>query len=120
MIHVVRWHASTGKAERVPVEELPRTHAELPPDEVVWLDLTDPTPAEEARVLGEFLPVHALTFADATKLRREPEDGPHLPKAEEFADYLFVVVNPLPAEACAGTVESGTERVRLSKLPRPP
>ena len=115
MIHVVRWHASTGKAEQVSVEDLPRTHAELPPDEVVWLDLTDPTPAEEARVLGEFLPVHALTFADATKLRRDPEQGSHLPKVEEFPDYLFVVVNPLPQEA-----EPGNGRVPSpSKLHRP-
>ena len=119
MIQVVRWHASTGKAEQVSVADLPRTHAELHPEEVVWLDLSNPTPEEEARVLGEFLAVHPLTLGDITKPRREPEHGPHLPKAEEFADYLFVVVNPLPAEACAGTEESGTERTRLSKHARP-
>lgn len=97
MIHVIRWHAITGQSERLSLDDLPRTHAELPPDEVVWIDLAEPTPDEERRVLAEFLPVHTLTFADVTKARREPDQGAHLPKAEEFADYLFVVVNPLPA-----------------------
>jgi len=120
MIHVVRWHASTGKAEQVSVADLPRTHAELHPEEVVWLDLTDPTPEEEARVLGEFLPVHSLTFADATKLRREPEQGSHLPKVEEFPDYLFVVVNPLPDEARdSSPVPAEKGGLRLPSLHRP-
>jgi magnesium transporter len=36
-----------------------------------------------------------LTLEDMTRLRREPDSPPHLPKAEEFPDYLFVIVNPL-------------------------
>src|SRR5262249_25269321 len=36
-----------------------------------------------------------LTLLDITLHRRHPERPPHLPKAEEFPDYLFVVVNPL-------------------------
>lgn len=110
MIHIVRWNATTGSTGNVSLDDLPRTHAELGPEEVVWIDLADPTPEEEERVLRGFLPVHALTHEDITKPRREPEQGPHLPKVEEFADYLFVVVNPLPPLAGA---------VRLAKLPRP-
>ena len=29
----------------------------------------------------------------ADYLRREPEAPPHLPKVEEFPDYLFLIVN---------------------------
>jgi magnesium transporter len=36
---------------------------------------------------------------DVTKPRRHPTDGAHLPKVEEFTDYLFVIVNPLPVWA---------------------
>jgi len=62
---------------------------------VVWIDLEAPTVDEESLVFQQFCPVHPLTLEDVAKLRREPEGGPHYPKAEEFADYLFVVVNPL-------------------------
>ena len=54
-----------------------------------------PTPDEEALVFQQFFPVHPLTLEDITRLRREPEAPPHLPKVEEFRDYLFVIVNPL-------------------------
>lgn len=62
---------------------------------VVWIDLTDPSPEDEAAVLQQFLPIHSLSLEDVTRLRREPESPPHLPKVEEFPDYLFVIVNPL-------------------------
>src|SRR5262245_59915195 len=63
--------------------------------DVLWFDLDNPTPEEEDLVYKQFLPVHPLTLEDITKLRREPDGLPHFPKAEEFSDYLFVVVNPL-------------------------
>lgn len=70
----------------------------LPDEDVLWVDLSDPTPAEEELVLRRFLPVHVLTFEDVTKPRREPDAQPHFPKVEEFRDYLFIVVNPLAQE----------------------
>ncbi len=65
--------------------------------DVLWIDLDDPTPEEEDLALGGFFPVHPLTREDITRLRREPNAPPHFPKVEEFARYLFVVVNPLRA-----------------------
>jgi magnesium transporter len=62
---------------------------------VCWIDLENPTPEEEQLVFESFLPVHKLTLEDITKQRREPDTGPHLPKVEEFPDYLFVITNPL-------------------------
>jgi magnesium transporter len=66
--------------------------------DVYWIDLDNPTPAEEVLVYKDFFPVHPLTLEDVTKLRREPTVRPHLPKVEEFPNYLFVVVNPLAPE----------------------
>src|SRR5205814_3560964 len=77
-------------------DDLPATHADLSGDDVLWIDLDNPTPEEEDRVFQQFLPVHPLTLEDVRKPRAEPNEGAHFPKVEEFPDYLFVVVNPLP------------------------
>jgi magnesium transporter len=99
MIHIVRWDATSHTATPVRAEDLPPLHADIG-DGVYWIDLDDPTPEEEERVLKQFHPVHPLTLEDMTKPRRTPDEGAHLPKAEEFPDYLFVIVNPLPSEVC--------------------
>lgn len=101
---VYHWECSTRACSRVPSDRLPPA-AEVPAEDAVWVDLSDPTPEEEEAVLGRFLKVHPLTLGDITKPRRDPDQGAHLPKAEEFPDYLFVVVNPLPpglADAARG------------------
>jgi magnesium transporter len=96
MISLYCW--STGQKAGLWVNaELLRTHAErlrAAPD-VYWIDLADPTPEEEALVFEEFFPIHRLSRDDITRLRREPGAPPHFPKAEEFPDYLLVIVNPL-------------------------
>src|SRR5207248_3972977 len=64
---------------------------------------------------GAFFPVHALTGEDIARPRTDPDQGSHLPKVEEFPDYLFVIVNPLPpglAEAMKTTT--------MEKEVRPP
>jgi magnesium transporter len=98
-------------------DSLPASAADLPAGAVVWIDLDDPTAEEEAAVLERFLPVHPLTLGDITKPRRDVSEGAHLPKAEEFADYLFVVANPLPAALTAP--DPLAKPPRLSKLQRP-
>lgn len=65
---------------------------------VVWIDLQQPSADEEQLVYQDFFAVHALTLEDVTRMRREPDAAPHLPKVEEFPDYLFVIVNPLTGE----------------------
>jgi magnesium transporter len=71
--------------------------ASLPADgSVVWIDLVQPTPEEEAKVFQTFFPVHPLTIEDITRPRRLADGSAHLPKVEEFPDYLFSIVNPLP------------------------
>lgn len=119
MIRIVSWNPSANRMETVPLEQLPATHASLPPESVVWIDMESPTPEEEARVLGQFLKVHPLTLEDITKPVRHPEQGPHLPKVEEFADYLFVVVNPLPDELSKKVASGGKGTLKLRKADRP-
>ena len=68
-------------------------------DHVVWVDAQDPTTEEHEILFTRWLPVHALSLEDIIRPVRMPEQSPHLPKVEEFPDYLFVITNPvLPGE----------------------
>ncbi len=118
MIRVVRWDAA-GHAAESSADALPPTAADLPADAAVWIDLENPTPEEEARVLRQFLPVHSLTFADVTKPRRDPTEGGHLPKAEEFPDYLLVIANPLPTALTDVPTDPAAKPPRPNRLVRP-
>lgn len=109
MITVFRWACSDQTCDQLEADRLPESVAAVADDDVYWIDLADPTPAEEALVFERFLPVHRLTLDDITKPRREPEQGAHLPKVEEFPDYLFVIVNPLPRWAVAATARPADE-----------
>lgn len=118
MIHIVRWNPVSNSTESVTLDALPATAAELPEGSVVWIDLDSPTPEEEDRVLKVFLPIHVLTLEDVTKPRRT--GSAHLPKVEEFPDYLFAIVNPLPLELhTEHTTEPVKKSIRIHKLPRP-
>jgi magnesium transporter len=109
MITVYRWDGTT--CHRNGAEHLPASAAAVSDNEVVWVEMTDPTPEEEELVFGRFFKVHTLTLEDITRTRREPESGAHFPKVEEFPDYLFVIVNPLP---------SGLSKLALAKGKRAP
>jgi magnesium transporter len=96
MITVQHWDAAAKACRNCTADALPATASAVAADDVWWIDLTDPTPDEEERIFGSFFPVHALTREDVTKPRAEEDPGTHLPKVEEFPDYLLVIVNPLP------------------------
>ena len=70
--------------------------ASVPEGEVWWLDLESPTEEEEALIFQK-VPADPPALAG----RHSPARGasrtgpPHLPKVEEFSDYLFVIANPL-------------------------
>ena len=117
MLSPHRWNAATHTYEAVPAFALPPTARDMPPDDMIWIDLVDPTPEEEARVFEQFLPVHTLTLGDITKPRREPGQGAHLPKVEEFSDYLFMIVNPLPP-GLANAKPNGGKRIHLRDRPQ--
>lgn len=96
MITILHWPLAEKAPRAIDAGELLRRRdAFLGANGLLWIDLAAPTEAEEQFVLREFLPIHALSFEDVTRLRREPDSPPHLPKVEEFPDYLFAVLNPL-------------------------
>ncbi|MCI0682003.1 MAG: magnesium/cobalt transporter CorA [Gemmataceae bacterium] len=98
MITIQIWNHATNTVEaRDPSALTAERDALLITKDVVWIDLQQPTAEEEQLVLQQFFTVHSLTLEDITRLRRKP-GAPHLPKVEEFPDYLFVIVNPLTRE----------------------
>jgi magnesium transporter len=97
MIAVYRWDAVTKVGRWA--EGCDALGAPPGGEDVAWVDLQDATEEQTHFVLRHWFPVHLLTLEDVTRLQRLPDAGPHLPKVEEFPDYLFVVVNPLTAEA---------------------
>jgi magnesium transporter len=84
-------------------------------EDVLWIDLQQPNDEELRLVYQEFQPVHPLSLEDITRERRDPLGRPHLPKVEEFPDYLFVIVNPLHPEYCEPASE-GNARPRCPKI----
>jgi magnesium transporter len=95
MISLYRWLPGQKFGTWADLPDLPANGCRLPEGEVWWIDLDDPSEEEEALVFKKFLPIHPLTLEDITRPRREPDEAPHLPKVEQFADYLFVIANAL-------------------------
>ncbi|MFO0810994.1 MAG: magnesium/cobalt transporter CorA [Gemmataceae bacterium] len=66
--------------------------------DLLWIDLDQPTEDEEKLVFDGLVHIHTLSREDVTRERRDPEHHPHLPKVEQFPDYLLAIVNPLHPE----------------------
>jgi magnesium transporter len=109
MISLYRWQTGDKRGTWEPCAELPGTANDIPDGQVWWIDLENPSPEEETLVLQKFLPVHPLTLEDIARPRREPDVPPHFPKAEEFADYLFVIANPLQSSCVPRPAEADDE-----------
>jgi magnesium transporter len=96
MILCYSWNRTTKTIQCLEPEFLEKHPERLQnPDEVVWIDLANPTKEEEELAFRKIKPIHPLSLEDITRPRREPDGQPHFPKVEEFPDYLFVIVNPL-------------------------
>lgn len=96
MIQLFRSDSATRRCRRMPPEDIFKQAEDLrTTSDKVWIDLCEPTANEESLVFDRILSIHPLTREDMTRERRDPDHHPHLPKVEEFADYLFVIVNPL-------------------------
>jgi magnesium transporter len=81
---------------------------------VLWVDLEDPMEAEEETVLVSMCDFHHLAIEDCQ--RGKGEEG-HLPKVEDFGDYLFVIFNPVEGVNSDDTTDAIAHlEVRTSQL----
>lgn len=96
MISVYRYCPETKAARWINAESISNNIQELRSTaDNVWIDVCDASPSEDRLIFDQLLCVHSLTHEDMTRENRDPKQQPHLPKVEEFSDYLFVIVNPL-------------------------
>ena len=108
MIKVYRYDLTSGSGSWLSSEEFAGAAESLRvSSEVLWIDLEVPTDAEEQLVFQKFMPIHSLSLEDVTRSERLPDEPPHLPKVEEFPDYLFVIVNPLTQRLLRKASHSG-------------
>jgi magnesium transporter len=117
MISVLHWDGAAGTCREVPSAEIPENTAAVVAEDVWWIDLNDPSSEEEDLIYGKFFRVHNLTREDITRARTDPAHGTHLPKVEEFPDYLLIIANPLPpglGQALATTRTSSGERATIA------
>ncbi len=63
-------------------------------DAVIWADVVGPS-AEDLAVLGDVFRFHPLALEDTMNQRQRP-------KAEEYGDHLFVILNPAQETAQGG------------------
>jgi magnesium transporter len=91
-------HHLNGEIKKLSIKEFSQVCRQ--PDGVVWIDLENPSDAEEETLLVSLLDIHPLAIEDVQRGR--DEEG-HLPKVEDFGDYLFIIFNPI--EGKEGGVE---------------
>lgn len=91
--------------KRLNIKELAQSLQQ--PAGTVWVDLDNPSDAEEETLMVSLLDLHPLAIEDCQ--RGKDEEG-HLPKVEDFGQYIFVIFNPIDA------VNSGEEQQPKQKL----
>ena len=79
-----------GEIRKLTFKEL--RAAILDHNSILWVDMEDPMEAEEETLLVSMCDFHHLAIEDCQRGRGE--EG-HLPKVEDFGDYLFVIFNPV-------------------------
>jgi magnesium transporter len=79
------------------------------PAGITWINVDGLEPSPDITRLAQAFRIHPLTVEDMLDTKQRP-------KAEEFDDYLFVVlksVSPEPCEAACGEREIGFEQISL-------
>ncbi len=87
---VTIYHYLSGDIKKLSIKEFSQVCRQ--PDGVVWVDLDNPSDAEEETLLVSLMDIHPLAIEDAQK--GKDEEG-HLPKVEDFGEYLFIIFNPI-------------------------
>jgi magnesium transporter len=83
-------HFINGELKKLTIKEFSQCSRK---EGVIWVDLENPSDAEEETLLVSLLDIHPLAIEDAQR-GKEEEEG-HLPKVEDFDDYLFIIFNPI-------------------------
>lgn len=86
----------------------------LQDESIFWVDLENPEEAEDETLLVSIFNYHPLAIEDCENGK---EDEGHLPKVEDFGEYLFVIFNPVePVTAREGKEDEFSIAIRTTQL----
>lgn len=91
------FHHLNGEIKKLSIKEFSQVWRQ--PEGVLWVDLDDPSEAEEETLLVSLLDIHPLAIEDS---QRGKEEEGHLPKVEDFGEFLFIIFNPIERKNNAG------------------
>lgn len=101
-----------GEIRKLTFKELRQAMGEK--NGVLWVDMEDPMEAEEETLLVSMCDFHPLAIEDCQRGRGE--EG-HLPKVEDYGEYIFVIFNPVePVQAADGTEAMSRLEITTSQL----
>jgi magnesium transporter len=93
-IHEFNEHGQLSLIPADSIQQLQLNHEDSSVSGLIWIDLENSTIEEDEIVFEKLFPIHKLTLEDISYLR-DVNKKPHLPKVEEYPEYLFVILNPL-------------------------
>ena len=64
-------------------------------EQVIWVDLEAPTAEEETEILARAFKFHHLAVSDVRHEHLKGNMGDHLPKVEDYGEYVFSIINPI-------------------------
>ncbi len=103
----------SGEIRKLTIKELRQAMQDK--DGILWVDMEDPMEAEEETLLVSMCDFHPLAIEDCQ--RGSDEDEGHLPKVEDYGDYIFVIFNPVEGvQADDGTEAMSRLEIRTSQL----
>lgn len=80
----------------ISLDELPgQLAASKRTEQVLWVDMSAPSFEEEDQVLRAIFRFHTLAIDDARHEHLAGHRGDHLPKVEDYGEYLFSIINPI-------------------------
>jgi magnesium transporter len=102
----------SGEIHKLTFKELRQAMEEK--NGILWVDLENPLEAEEETLLVSMCDFHPLAIEDCQRGRGE--EG-HLPKVEEYGEYIFVIFNPVePVQAADGSEAMSRLEITTSQL----
>ena len=105
------FHHLNGEIKKLSIKEFSQVCRQ--PEGVLWVDLDDPSDAEEETLLVSLVDIHPLAIEDAQK--GKDEEG-HLPKVEDFGEYLFIIFNPIERHNSGEQQAAEKLEIRTSQL----
>jgi len=93
MIKIIKYSNENGLKE-ISLDDITKWDYEC--TENIWVDICNATESESQNILENIFQFHPLAIEDALKYIKD--HSVHLPKLEDFGEYLFIVFNGIKQE----------------------